>query len=76
MSDEFERQKKNFCKEIEALKSVEPTMSYMECILCICEQYDVEMENVKNLLTKPILDKFKAEAIQNNQLKEKMNTLI
>lgn len=48
--------------------------SYMDAVIHICEQNDVELEEVRKFITPIIKDKIEAEAMKLNYL-PRMNTL-
>lgn len=66
---------RDLSKEIEDLKAKSPLLNYIECTVIICEKYDVEVEGVKALLSKPIKDKIEYEANKLLLLKTRSNTL-
>lgn len=73
--DQFEAIARKFCKDVERLKAEDNSMTYLECVAELCLANDIEVENVKAMLSKPILDKMQAEAMERNLLKFKNNTL-
>ena len=75
MTDTFNKKVKNICEEIEALKSKQPSLSYIECTVDICTKYDVEFESLKKVLNKSIKEKIELEAMELNLLTYKNNTL-
>ena len=74
MSD-FDKKVKNLTEEIEKLKSQSPKLSYIECTVEVCEQFDIDYESIKKVLSKNIKEKIELEAMQLNLLKYKNNTL-
>ena len=67
----------DFSLEVEKLKARSGNdLSYIECVVELCEKFDVEIEVVKSLLSKPIKDKIKSEAISAKLIKTKHNTLV
>lgn len=72
-----ERASKWFCKEVEIIKASSKYLTYLDCILEVCETNNIEFELVKNLLTKPIRDKMEIEALDRKLIKgEKPNTVL
>lgn len=72
-----ERASKWFCKEVELVKSSCSHLTYLDCILEVCEANNIEFDIVKNLLTKPIKDKMETEALDRKLIKgKKPNTVI
>lgn len=47
---------------------IETHCSYMEAVLDICDEYDIEPDAAKPLLTKPIVERLQTEAIRMNLL--------
>lgn len=76
MLEQFEKQSLQLCLDIEALRALDSGSTYLECIVEVCSKQDIDLDEVKNLLSKPIIDKMFAECAKNNLLKEKMNTLL
>ena len=72
--EQFEKRAKDFCNDVEDLRA-ETMMTYVECIIDVCSKYNVEIEDVKAILSKPIHDKLLAESMERNLLAEKFNTL-
>lgn len=76
MSNEISN-KPDFSFEVENLKSKSGgDLSYIECVIEICERFELEVETVKSLLSKPIKEKIKFEAMSLNLLKDKDNSLV
>ena len=44
-------------------------MSYVDAIVHFCEQNNIDVESVPKLITKPLKEKLKAEAMELNLLK-------
>lgn len=65
--------KSKFTKLIEKTV-IETKQSYMDTVLYLCEQNNIEPEDVKKFISPIIRDKIEAEAMQLNFL-PKMNTL-
>jgi len=76
MTNELDKAQQDFSKRVEQLKSKYGEMTYLECIVEVCEEKGVEFDQVKGLLSKSIKDKLQAEAHSLNLLNFKVNTLI
>ena len=72
---EFDKKVKDLTEEIEKLKAVSPRLSYIECTVEICEQFDVDYDSLKKVLSKNIKEKIELEAMELNLLTYKNNTL-
>jgi hypothetical protein len=57
-----------FAKEIESLVQSEE-MSYIDAIIHFCEKNNIELESVPKLISKPLKEKIKYEAMELNFLK-------
>lgn len=75
MTDEFKDKVKNLSEEIEALKTKDPSLNYIECAVEICQKYDVEFDSLKKVLSKNIKEKIELDAMELNLLTYKNNTL-
>ena len=60
---------KKFTEAIETLAHEKEGMSYVDAIVHFCEQNNIDVESVPNLITKPLKEKIKAEAMELNLLK-------
>jgi|TARA_B100000900_G_scaffold397633_1_gene398183 hypothetical protein len=76
MNNELEKMLENkffcpskFAQEIEALVHNNSGMSYIDAIIHFCEKNSIDVESVPKLISKPLKDKLKAEAIELNFLK-------
>ena len=58
-----------FTKDIETLVKNDPDFNYIDAIVYYCEENKIEMESVAKLLSKPLKEKLKAEAMELNFLK-------
>ena len=74
--DEFEKvlEKKFFCptkfaQEIEYLVRDNIEMNYIEAIIHFCECNSIDLESVPKLISKPLKEKIKCEALHLNFLK-------
>ena len=62
--------KTKFAEDIEGLV-LETIMSYIDAIVDYCENNNIEIETVNKLISKPLKDKIKCEAMELNYLKAK-----
>jgi hypothetical protein len=74
---EFEKflEKKFFCpsrfaQEIEKLVQNNSDMNYIDAIVHFCEKNNIDIESVPKLLSKPLKEKIKYEAMELNFLKK------
>ena len=58
-----------FAQEIESLVHVNSGMSYIDAIIYFCEQNSIDLESVPKLVSKPLKEKIKYEAMELNFLK-------
>ena len=58
-----------FAMEIEKLVKENESMNYIEAICHYCEQNSIEIESVSKLITKPMKEKLKGNAMNLNYLK-------
>ena len=58
-----------FAQEIEKLVSVQ-RISYIDAIVYFCEQNSIDLESVPKLISKPLKEKIKYEAMELNFLKK------
>ena len=58
-----------FAQEIETLVHSEEKMSYIDAIIHFCEKNNIDLESVPKLISKPLKEKIKYEAMQLNFLK-------
>jgi hypothetical protein len=59
-----------FAQEIEKLVQVNVDMSYIDAIIHFCEQNNIDVESVPKLISKPLKEKIKYEAMELNFLKK------
>lgn len=59
-----------FTQEIENLVVKNKDMNYIDAILFFCDQNGIEIESVPKLLTKPLKEKLKCEAMSLNFMKK------
>ena len=76
MENELEKvfEKKFFCpsrfaQEIEVLVKENPDMNYIDAVIYFCEQNSIDLESVSKLISKPLKEKIKYEAMELNFLK-------
>jgi len=58
-----------FAQEIETLVHQGDGMSYIDAILHFCEKQSIDVESVPKLISKPLKEKIKYEAMELNFLK-------
>ena len=58
-----------FAQEIESLVQTNADMNYIEAIIHFCEQNNIDVESVPKLISKPLKEKIKYEAMELNFLK-------
>lgn len=59
-----------FSQEVEKIAIDNSDMNYIDAILHYCEKNEIEIESVPKLISKPLKEKLKCEAIQLNFLKK------
>jgi uncharacterized protein YdhG (YjbR/CyaY superfamily) len=59
-----------FAQEIETLVHSEEKMSYIDAIIHFCEKNNIDVESVSKLISKPLKEKIKYEAMELNFLKK------
>ena len=59
-----------FAQQIEELVQINIEMNYIDAIVYFCEQNSVDLESVSKLISKPLKDKIKFEAMELNFLKK------
>jgi len=59
-----------FAQEIETIVKNEDDMSYIDAIIYYCEKNKIELESVPKLISKPLKEKIKYEAMELNFLKK------
>ena len=60
---------RKFTEEIEKLVLENKDMKYVDAIVFFCEQNNLDVESVPKLITKPLKEKLKGEAMELNLLK-------
>jgi len=58
-----------FAQEIEKLVQVNADMNYIDAIVHFCESHNIDLESVPKLISKPLKEKIKYEAMELNFLK-------
>ena len=58
-----------FAQEIESLVRINEDMNYIDAIIYFCEQNSIDVESVPKLISKPLKEKIKYEAMELNFLK-------
>jgi hypothetical protein len=58
-----------FAQEIEKLVQTNPDMNYIDAVIYFCEQNNIDVESVPKLISKPLKEKIKYEAMELNFLK-------
>ncbi len=76
MENELEKvlEKKFYCpsrftQEIENVVSNNRSMSYIDAVVYFCDQNSIDIESVSKLISKPLKEKIKCEAMELNFLK-------
>ena len=59
-----------FAQEIESLVQKNEDMSYIDAIIHFCEKNNIDVEFVPKLISKPLKEKIKYEAMELNFLKK------
>ena len=59
-----------FAQEIESLVQENEGMSYIDAIIHFCELQSIDVESVPKLISKPLKEKLKYEAMELNFLKK------
>ena len=59
-----------FAQEIEKLVQTNPDMNYIDAVIHFCEQNNIDIESVSKLISKPLKEKIKYEAMELNFLKK------
>jgi len=59
-----------FAQEIESLVQINVDMNYIDAIVHYCENNNIDIESVSKLISKPLKEKIKYEAMELNFLKK------
>jgi hypothetical protein len=77
IENEFEKvlEEKFFCpsrfaQEIEKIVQTNPEMNYIDAIIFFCEKNSIDLESVPKLISKPLKEKIKYDAMELNFLKK------
>ncbi len=65
-----------FAQEIENLVQINIEMNYIDAIIYFCEQNNIDLESVPKLISKPLKEKIKYEAMELNFLKKEFSCKI
>ena len=60
---------RRFAEEIEAIAHENKGMKYIDAIVHFCEQNNLDVESIPKLISKPLKEKLKCEAMDLNLLK-------
>jgi len=60
---------RKFAEEIEAIAHDNKGMSYIDAIVFFCEKNNLDVESIPKLISKPLKEKLKCEAMELNLLK-------
>jgi hypothetical protein len=58
-----------FAQEIESLVQINKEMNYIDAIIHFCEKNNIDLESVPKLISKPLKEKIKYDAMELNFLK-------
>ena len=58
-----------FAEEIEKLVLINKDMNYIDAIVHFCEQNSLDLESVPKLISKPLKEKIKCDALELNFMK-------
>lgn len=59
-----------FAQEIENIVKMNTEMNYIDAIIHFCEQNSIDLESVPKLISKPLKEKIKYQAMELNFLKK------
>ncbi len=59
-----------FAEEIEKIIKKNPEFNYIEAIISFCEEKEIEVDLISKLVTKPLKEKIKRDAIELNYMKK------
>jgi len=59
-----------FAQEIEKIVQTNSDMNYIDAVIHFCEQNNIDVESVPKLISKPLKEKIKYEAMELNFLKK------
>ncbi len=58
-----------FAQEIENLVQINKDMNYIDAIIYFCDKHNIDLESVPKLISKPLKEKIKYDAMELNFLK-------
>ena len=59
-----------FAQEIESLVQVNKDMNYIDAVVHFCETNSIDIESVSKLISKPLKEKIKCDALELNFMKK------
>jgi len=59
-----------FAEEIEKIIKKNPEFNYIEAIISFCEEKEIEIDLISKLISKPLKEKIKRDAIELNYMKK------
>jgi len=59
-----------FAEEIEKIIKKNPEFNYIEAIISFCEEKEIEVDLISKLISKPLKEKIKRDAIELNYMKK------
>ena len=70
LKDKFMTQAKFSAAVEEVVKNSDGLVNYIEAVIVVCDDLDIEVETVNKLISKPLKDKIKFNAQQLNYVKK------
>ena len=70
LKDKFMTQAKFSAAVEEVVKNSDGLVNYIDAVIVVCDDLDIEVETVNKLISKPLKDKIKFNAQQLNYVKE------
>jgi hypothetical protein len=61
---------RTFSEEIEKITKQNKDMKYMDAIVFFCEKNNIDVESIPKLMSKPLKERLKCEAMELNLLKK------
>jgi len=61
---------RTFSEEIEKITKQNKDMKYMDAIVYFCEKNNIDVESIPKLMSKPLKERLKCEAMELNLLKK------
>ena len=59
-----------FAEEIEKIIKKNPEFNYIEAIISFCEEKEIDVDLISKLISKPLKEKIKRDAIELNYMKK------